>query len=62
MSTTPKTNIEFWEKKFARNVERDRENYKKLQDLGWKICLVWECELRRPDDAIERVVAFLEEG
>lgn len=42
----PKSNTEFWEKKFAYNIERDNRNYKKLEDLGWKVIIVWECELR----------------
>jgi DNA mismatch endonuclease (patch repair protein) len=41
----PKTRKTFWQTKFARNVERDRENQQKLAAEGWKILVVWECEL-----------------
>lgn len=41
----PITNTEYWEKKIYRNVERDKENYAKLEAMGWNILIVWECEL-----------------
>ncbi|WP_432799923.1 very short patch repair endonuclease [Poriferisphaera sp. WC338] len=44
-SYMPKSRIEFWEKKFKRNVERDAEVRKQLEDLGWKVVVVWECNL-----------------
>lgn len=45
----PKSNTEFWGKKFAYNIERDKRNYKKLEDLGWRVIIVWECEIRHSD-------------
>lgn len=33
--------------KINRNVERDIENQKKLTDMGWKVLIVWECELKK---------------
>jgi DNA mismatch endonuclease (patch repair protein) len=42
----PKTRIAFWNKKFAGNMKRDAENVKALKRLGWKVKIVWECELR----------------
>lgn len=42
----PKTNTEFWTKKFAYNVSRDKENYQKLQGLGWNVIIVWGCEVK----------------
>ena len=45
----PKSNNEFWQKKFAYNVERDEKNYNRLRDLGWKVLIVWECEIRHGD-------------
>ncbi len=41
---TPKSNVEFWEKKFKANVERDQNNNRILQELGWKIIVIWECQ------------------
>jgi len=42
----PKSNVEFWENKLLRNKERDQENYKKLNDAGWRVIVLWECELK----------------
>lgn len=43
----PKTNEIYWEKKILRNVERDAENSKTLEEKGWRVLYVWECELQR---------------
>jgi DNA mismatch endonuclease (patch repair protein) len=41
----PTTNREFWVAKIRRNQERDRENYRVLQENGWQVIVVWECQL-----------------
>ena len=55
--SSPKTHVEYWEAKFRRNVERDEENARKLEEMGWTVLTVWECELRRDklDATMERV-------
>ena len=45
-ATEPKTNIEFWETKIARNRHRDEVTNAHLEALGWHVITVWECELR----------------
>ena len=45
-ATKPKTNIEFWETKIARNRHRDEVTNAHLEALGWHVITVWECELR----------------
>ena len=45
----PSSNIEFWEQKLLRNVERDSENYKSLKDKGWKVIVIWECETKKKE-------------
>lgn len=42
----PKTNRDFWVNKIRRNQERDQRNYKLLQDNGWQVIVVWECQLK----------------
>jgi DNA mismatch endonuclease (patch repair protein) len=42
----PKSNVEFWTKKVARNKERDEENKEKLREMGWCVITVWECQLK----------------
>ena len=43
----PSSNEEYWRKKITRNVERDRETYHALKTAGWKVIVVWECELKK---------------
>jgi len=43
----PKSNIEFWEEKITRNVNRDNDNYRMLKEMGWNVLIVWECELKK---------------
>lgn len=45
----PKSNEEFWQKKFTYNIERDERNYSKLREMGWHVIIVWECEIRHSD-------------
>lgn len=42
----PKTNMEFWSAKFARNRARDERNQRALVEDGWKVLVVWECRLK----------------
>ena len=46
LASNPKSNSEFWEKKFATNVLRDERNIAQLQAAGWQIGVVWECAVR----------------
>ena len=45
-ASTPSTNSEFWEKKFAANVKRDTRNYVALKKQGWNVIVIWECEVK----------------
>ncbi|MCC6358553.1 MAG: DNA mismatch endonuclease Vsr [Phycisphaerales bacterium] len=45
---TPKSRAAFWSRKFAGNVARDRRNTEALEREGWRVLIVWECELRSP--------------
>ncbi len=42
----PKSNLDYWLPKLERNKQRDEENIKKLQSLGWNVIVVWECDLK----------------
>jgi len=42
----PKSRVDFWTSKFARNVSRDVEVRRRLTAEGWDSLVVWECELR----------------
>jgi len=53
--STPATRLDYWNAKFARNVERDRRNLRALRRMGWSVLVVWECQTRAAKrDALER--------
>ena len=41
---------EFWKKKILRNIERDDEITKKLNEMGWKVIRIWESEIKKDVD------------
>lgn len=45
-ATMPSTRREFWEEKFNGNIRRDALNRRVLEEAGWKVFVVWECELK----------------
>lgn len=53
--TTPSTNVEFWTLKFDQNVGRDTRAVETLGQLGWRVFVVWSCELQ--PDKLEALVA-----
>ena len=60
----PQTNREFWVNKIKRNQERDQRNYKILHDNGWRVIVVWECQLtpKRIEETMLRVELMLNEN
>ena len=53
-ASTPKTRQEFWEAKFRENINRDKLNQENLSSKGWKIIIVWECEIKDKDFDLNR--------
>ena len=43
----PSSNQDYWRPKLLRNVERDQLSRQELEALGWKVIVVWECELKK---------------
>lgn len=41
----PKSNLEYWSEKLARNVRRDRRSREKLKKMGWSSIVLWECQI-----------------
>ncbi len=58
-ATIPKRNREFWQKKFARNRERDAQSESKLRERGFRVIVLWECELDNEDVVRRKVRAAL---
>lgn len=42
----PAANRDYWERKIASNVERDKRHLVELATLGWSVTVIWECELQ----------------
>ncbi|MBY0231376.1 MAG: DNA mismatch endonuclease Vsr [Gemmataceae bacterium] len=55
----PATNTDYWREKFRANAERDERKTRELAALGWRVHVVWECQLREPDTLAARLLAFL---
>ena len=57
----PTSNQEYWRQKILHNVERDKRNSDLLQQTGWKVLVVWECELKTKNrsETLQRVIAEL---
>jgi DNA mismatch endonuclease, patch repair protein len=45
-ATIPKSNADYWTHKFEKNLQRDAAHQQALEALGWRVIVVWECELR----------------
>ena len=45
ISNKPESNVSFWEEKFRRNRERDRENVDACHELGRQVLILWECQV-----------------
>lgn len=61
-ATIPKSNREFWRRKFARNRARDDAAMKALADLGYRVAVIWECEAAREGEieaALSRLIGPL---
>lgn len=58
-SGMPKSHRDFWSEKFERNMARDRDSYVKLHEAGWKVLVIWQCELRDVEAVRRKAVQFL---
>ena len=54
-ASTPKTRQEFWNKKFNENINRDKINQENLSSKGWKIIIIWECEIKNKKINLEQI-------
>ena len=57
----PKTNRDFWENKFEANKKRDKLNNDLLLTMGWKVLVIWECEIKKDlGKCVTRILALIE--
>lgn len=57
----PSSNTDYWKTKINRNVQRDSINTDLLLSLGWKVIVVWECELKKGcfDRSMDRLIRLI---
>ena len=55
----PSSHQEYWEPKIQHNVERDKKNIEALNNLGWTVITIWECELKKKvrEERLKRLCA-----
>ncbi|MDQ3491595.1 MAG: very short patch repair endonuclease [Acidobacteriota bacterium] len=58
-SHIPKSNVQFWRSKLDRTVERDQVNRRLLEEKGWKVFYLWECESLDLNSLIEVLRRFM---
>lgn len=51
----PKSRVGYWNEKIDANRLKDARNRRKLKALGWNVVVVWECELKRPNQLAEKL-------
>jgi DNA mismatch endonuclease (patch repair protein) len=56
----PKTNILYWSQKISRNRSRDASARRHLRNLGWKVLVIWECQLKDEAKSIPFIRNFLD--
>jgi DNA mismatch endonuclease (patch repair protein) len=61
-ATMPGRNVDAWQKKFENTVVRDRRNIRALQREGWRVLVVWECQLQNGALLQQRLRDFLNES
>lgn len=63
-SRLPKSNQFYWGPKIKRNIERDEQNRQKLEVTGWKVIIIWECELKKQmaEDRLSRLCDEIKEN
>lgn len=59
-SRAPKTNADYWTRKLAGNVARDAKRQAELVVLGWRVLVVWECEMKEAEALMDKLRAFLD--
>lgn len=58
-SRMPRTNHTYWQNKISRNSIRDAKNIVALEEQGWDVAVIWECELKEMEQIKARLMKFL---
>lgn len=60
LARMPKSRVDFWSAKLEGNRLRDVQKIKALEKMGWRVLVVWECELKDMDRLAMQLRSFLE--
>ena len=55
----PRENRDYWVNKIQSNVARDERNINSLEENGWEVMVVWECEIKEIEKIKARLIKFL---
>jgi len=55
----PKVNIKYWKNKLKRNVDKQKQDIKKLESDGWKVYIIWECQTKNEKTLIKKIQKVL---
>jgi DNA mismatch endonuclease (patch repair protein) len=62
MARLPKSKLDFWLAKLEGNRARDARKVEALKQIGWRVLVVWECELKNSETLALRLERFLDHG
>jgi DNA mismatch endonuclease (patch repair protein) len=57
----PKSKLEYWGPKLAANIERDAMQVKQIEQLGWSVLTLWQCQLKDSNALRELILSFLQD-
>ena len=57
----PSSNTDFWKKKISNNKSRDDKNFDLLVKLGWKVIIIWQCEITKTGNRTKILNRLLED-
>ena len=53
----PKSNVDYWREKLAKNVENDKKHTEQILEMGWTPITIWECELKKNfEDTMDKII------
>lgn len=60
LARLPKSRLDFWGPKLSENRRRDQRNDRALRKLGWRVMVVWECQIKNRERLAARFRRFLD--
>jgi DNA mismatch endonuclease (patch repair protein) len=61
-SSMPSTHVEFWTAKFSQTIQRDKRVSEQLERQGWRVLVIWQCEIRDRETLTRRLQSFLDQA